>query len=129
MATPAQTAHLTFVIYWITMHSENQRGETVQITVRMPDVYRNRLDHVSKRLGIRRSDVIRLAMKQFLEGIDERPLQSPYARARHLLGIVESDVKDLGQSHRRYLIERVRKDSKRDTPLSWIQVPGSQEGP
>jgi len=69
----------------------------------MPERYRNRLDHVSKRLGIRRSDVIRLAMKQFLEGIDERPLQSPYARARHLLGIVESNVKDLGQSHRRYL--------------------------
>ena len=84
----------------------------MQITVRMPNEYKSKLDQVSKGLGIRRSDVIRLAMKQFFEGIDEKSLQSPYARVSRLLGIVESDVKDLGQSHRRYLIEKVRKGSR-----------------
>jgi len=84
----------------------------MQITVRVPDEYGNRLDQLSKQLGVRRSDIIRLAMKQFLEGNDGRDRQPPYAKVSHLLGVVESDVKDLGQSHRKYLIQKVRRGSR-----------------
>jgi hypothetical protein len=63
-------------------------------------------------MGVRRSDLIRLAMKQFLEGNGNMHPQPPFARVRHLLGIVESDVKDLGQSHRKYLIQKVRRGSR-----------------
>ena len=84
----------------------------MQITVRIPDEYGNRLDRVSKQMGVQRSDIIRLAMKQFLEGSGDTNPQPPFARVRHLLGIVESDVKDLGQSHRKYLIQKVRRGSR-----------------
>ena len=84
----------------------------MQITVRMPNEYGNKLDKLSKQMGMRRSDIIRLAMKQFLEGTDGTDRQPPYSKVSHLLGIVESDVKDLGQSHRKYLIQKVRRGSR-----------------
>jgi metal-responsive CopG/Arc/MetJ family transcriptional regulator len=83
-----------------------------QITVRMPDEYGNKLNKLSKQIGMRRSDIIRLAMKQFLEETDETNRRPPYSKISHLLGIVESDVEDLGQSHRKYLIQKVRKGSR-----------------
>jgi metal-responsive CopG/Arc/MetJ family transcriptional regulator len=84
----------------------------MQITVRMPDEYAKKLNKLSKETGIRRSDLIRLAMKQFLEGTHETDRPSPYSKVRHLLGIIESDVNDLGQSHRKYLIQKVQRDSR-----------------
>ena len=84
----------------------------MQITVRMPDEYAKKLNQLSKETGTRRSDIIRLAMKQFLEGTGETNRLPPYSKVSHLLGIVESDVNDLGQSHRKYLIQKVRRDSR-----------------
>ena len=84
----------------------------MQITVRMPDAYGNKLDKLSKQMGMRRSDIIRLAMKQFLEETNEADRRSPYSKVSHLIGMAESDVKDLGQSHRKYLIQKVRKGSR-----------------
>ena len=84
----------------------------MQITVRMPNAYGNKLDKLSKQMGMRRSDIIRLAMKRFLEGPDQTDQESPYLKVSHLLGIAESDVKDLGQSHRKYLIQKVKRDSR-----------------
>lgn len=84
----------------------------MQITVRMPNEYGNKLHKLSKQMGLRRSDIIRLAMKRFLEGADQTDQQSPYLKVSHILGIAESDVKDLGQSHRKYLIQKVKRDSR-----------------
>ena len=81
----------------------------MQITVRIPDEYAIKLNKLSKEMGARRSDLIRLAMKQFLERAHETGRLPPYAKVSHLLGIVESDVNDLGQSHRKYLIQKVRR--------------------
>jgi hypothetical protein len=84
----------------------------MQITVRVPDEYAKKLNKLSKETGARRSDIIRLAMKQFLDGIYETDRLLPYSKVSHLLGIVESDVNDLGESHRKYLIQKVRRDSR-----------------
>ena len=84
----------------------------MQITVRMPNAYGNKLDKLSKQMGMRRSDIIRLAMKQFLEESREADRRPPYSKVSHLIGIAESDVKDLGQSHRKYLIQKVTKGSR-----------------
>lgn len=84
----------------------------MQITVRIPDEYAKKLNTLSKKTGTRRSDIIRLAMRQFLEGTHEIDRLPPYSKVSHLLGIVESDVNDLGQSHRKYLIQKVRRDSR-----------------
>ena len=94
------------------MQSQDRGGDNMQITVRMPTEYGNKLHKLSKQMGMRRSDIIRLAMKQFLEGTGDTGRQSPYARVHHLLGLVQSDVKDLGQSHRKYLIQKVRRGSR-----------------
>ena len=83
----------------------------MQITVRMPGEYRDKLDRLSKSMGVRRSDVIRLAMKQFFEDTHEFSRKQPYSKVDRLLGIVESGVKDLGQSHRSYIIKKLRKGS------------------
>lgn len=84
----------------------------MQITVRMPDEYAKKLNKLSKETGAQRSDIIRLAIKQFLEGTHETDRLHPYSKVSHLLGIVESDVNDLRQSHRKYLIRKVRRDSR-----------------
>jgi metal-responsive CopG/Arc/MetJ family transcriptional regulator len=76
----------------------------MQITVRMPDEYVKKIDKLSKETGTRRSDLIRLAIKQFLDETHETDRLTPYSKVSHLLGMVESDVNDLGQSHRKYLI-------------------------
>ncbi len=84
----------------------------MQITVRLPDEYAKQLNKLSKQTGTRRSDIIRLAMRQFLERTHETDRLPPYSKVSHLLGIAESDVNDLGQSHRKYLIQKVRRDSR-----------------
>jgi metal-responsive CopG/Arc/MetJ family transcriptional regulator len=84
----------------------------MQITVRMPDEYAKKLNKLSKETGTRRSDIIRLAMRQFFEGTHKIERLPPYSKVSHLLGIVESDVNDLGQSHRKYLIQKVRRHSR-----------------
>ncbi len=81
----------------------------MQLTVRMPDDYTAKLDNLSNKLGLKRSDIVRLALKQFLGEDSEKNPKAPFQRVRHLLGLAESGVKDLGQSHRRYLIQKIGK--------------------
>jgi metal-responsive CopG/Arc/MetJ family transcriptional regulator len=84
----------------------------MQITIRMPDEYGRILKQLSKKTGLRRSDIIRLAMRQFIEGNPEVKDRHPHRVVNHLLGIVESGIPDLGQSHRRYLIDQIKKGTK-----------------
>jgi len=85
----------------------------MQITIRMPDEYASKIETLSRKMGIKRSDVIRIALKQFLEeGSAPGEYHSPYEKVSHLLGIVASDRNDLGQAHRRYLIDKIRKRGK-----------------
>ena len=77
-----------------------------QLTLRLPGELANRLGRSAKRLRRKRSDVVRLALEQFLETTPEiRPIE----RVRDLLGSVESGVPDLGQNHREHLIRRLRR--------------------
>lgn len=76
-----------------------------QLTVRIPADLAGQLDRMAKRLRRRRSDVVRLALEQYLTvQSDEHPIE----RVRDLLGRVESGVPDLGQRHREYLVKRLR---------------------
>jgi hypothetical protein len=63
---------------------------------------------LSKRLGLKKSDVVRLAVKQFTEEnleMDDRP---PYERIRNLIGVAESGITDLGQKHRHYITKKLK---------------------
>jgi Arc/MetJ-type ribon-helix-helix transcriptional regulator len=82
--------------------------EFMQLTVRMPDEYKKKIELLSRRLGLKKSDVVRLAVKQFTEenlDVDDRP---PYERIRGLIGIAKSGVTDLGLRHRHYLAKRIK---------------------
>ena len=83
----------------------------MQLTVRMPDEYEKKIELLAKRMGLKRSDIVRMALKQFVEENLESGQKSPFQRVSHLLGRAESGIKDLGQRHREYLIQRIRKAS------------------
>jgi len=78
----------------------------MQLTVRMPDEYESLLERLSKEMALKRSDIVRMALKHFFEEHQESPVQTPFQKVRHLLGVAESGVKDLGKNHRAYLICR-----------------------
>lgn len=76
-----------------------------QLTVRLPADLAERLDWAAQRLRRKRSEIVRLALEQFLAvELEERPIE----RVRDLLGQIESGVPDLGQRHREYLLRRLR---------------------
>ncbi len=76
-----------------------------QLTVRLPADLAERLERAAQRLRRKRSEVVRLALEQFLAvELEERPIE----RVRDLLGQIESGVPDLGQRHREYLLRRLR---------------------
>lgn len=77
-----------------------------QLTLRLPAALAAKLERSARRLKRKRSDVVRLALEQFLEAGAETP---PVERVRDLLGGVESGIPDLGQRHREHLIRRLRR--------------------
>ena len=93
------------------MQSYGLGGVEMQMTVRMPDEYSEGLNRLSKRLGIKKSDLLRMALRQFLENNQDRAEEVPFRRVSHLLGIAESGVKDLGQRHREHLIRMIREST------------------
>ena len=78
-----------------------------QLTLRMPADLAKKLEHVAQRLRRKRSEVVRLALEEFLDASWET---RPVERIRDLLGRVESGLPALGQRHRDYLLKRLRHD-------------------
>ncbi len=83
----------------------------MQLTVRMPDEYESLLDRLAKEMALKRSDIVRMALKHFFEEHEKSPVQTPFQKVRHLLGVAESGVTDLGKNHRAYLIKKIRSSS------------------
>ena len=83
----------------------------MQLTVRVSEEYTQKLNLLSKKMGLKRSDVVRLALKQFLDENSEGIDQPPFQKIKSMLGVAESGIKDLGQRHRHYLIQKMRRGS------------------
>lgn len=77
-----------------------------QLTLRVPADLAARLERSARRLKRKRSEVVRDALEQYL---DSEPQVRPIERVRDLLGSVASGKPDLGQRHRAYLIQRLRR--------------------
>ncbi len=75
-----------------------------QLTVRIPKDLRDALDRVSRKSGLRNSEIVRLALQRHLNLPANRNIRSA-ERVRTLLGSLESDVPDLAEDHRAYIIE------------------------
>lgn len=80
-----------------------------QLTLRLSADLSQQLDRAAKQLQRKRSEVVRLALEQFL-AIQSEP--HPIDRVRDLLGRVEGGVPDLGQHHHAYLVKRLRDGRK-----------------
>lgn len=83
----------------------------MQLTIRMPDEYREKIEILAEKMGLKKSDVARLALKRFIEENMDNEQRRPYEKVKHLLGWAESGMKDLGQRHRDHLIQKIRKGS------------------
>jgi metal-responsive CopG/Arc/MetJ family transcriptional regulator len=78
-----------------------------QLTVRIEADLDRALDEAAERLDRRRSDVVRMALRQFLFG-NSRP-DRPAERVRDLLGSVESGIPRLAERHREYIVESLKR--------------------
>jgi metal-responsive CopG/Arc/MetJ family transcriptional regulator len=77
-----------------------------QLTLRLPRTLATKLERAAHQMKRKRSDVVRLALEQFL---DTGPAMRPIERVRDLLGAIDSGVPDLGQRHREHLARRLRR--------------------
>ncbi len=80
-----------------------------QLTVRLPGGLHERLARAAKRLGLKRSDVARLAIQRYLDEAEQAARPRPYDLAKDLIGSVRSGVGDMGSRHREYLLARFRR--------------------
>jgi hypothetical protein len=83
----------------------------MQLTVRIGDEYEPLLTRYAKETGLKRSAIVRQALKCFLEEHENTPSARPFSRVSHLLGLVESGITDLGKNHREHLIRKIKKAS------------------
>ncbi len=81
---------------------------STQVVVRMPDRLVREVDAAARRLARRRSDVIRLAVEQWLPARANDGGRTARERARRLIGSLDSGIPDLARRHRDYLIESLR---------------------
>ena len=80
-----------------------------QLTVRVPEDLERKLSRYAKKLRLKRSDIVRMAIERFLDETYVREEQSPYESVKNLIGSVESGIPDLGTAHRDHLLKRMRK--------------------
>ena len=79
-----------------------------QLTVRLPQKLHRQLARYSTKLGLKRSDVIRLALEEFLaDAVEEQ--EKPFFRVKNLLGRMESGIPDLGTEQRKHLVTRFKR--------------------
>ena len=80
----------------------------MQLTIRMPDEYLTRIEQIAKSTGLKKSDITRMAIKKFIEEHSDENETSLYGKSKNLLGVVESGISDLGQNHRKYLVQKIK---------------------
>ena len=80
----------------------------MQLTIRVPDEQMVRIEQIASQLGLKKSDVTRMAINKFIEDFRGGGSETkPYSRVKHLLGVAESGITDLGQRHREHLIRKI----------------------
>lgn len=81
----------------------------MQLTIRIPNEYGEKITLLAEKTGLKKSDIARLALKEFLDENLGKEKDAPYQKIKHLLGSAESGIKDLGQRHREHLMERIKR--------------------
>jgi hypothetical protein len=74
----------------------------------MPDEHYYKIEMIAKRMGLKKSDITRIALKKYLDEYEIKEEVSPYQRAKNLIGVAESGHRDLGKNHRRHMIAKIK---------------------
>lgn len=80
----------------------------MQLTIRIPEDQMGRIEHIAHQMGLKKSDVTRIALKRFIDEYCTGTAEKPFDTIKHLLGIVESGVPDLGQHHRKHVLKKMK---------------------
>lgn len=80
-----------------------------QFTVRLSSDLYERLGRVAKRIGRKRSEVVRIAIQGYLAEADRPARLRAYEQVQDLVGSLDSGLPDLGSRHRDYLLARLRR--------------------
>lgn len=81
----------------------------MQLTIRVPEEQMRQIEEIAHRMGLKKSDVARMAIREFIAEHAGETNPYPYAQAKSLLGVAESGVPDLGQRHRQHLLRKIKK--------------------
>ena len=87
------------------LRRENQMSD--QLTIRLPEDMNRALEAASTRMQRKRSEIVRLALSQFLD-LEPRNEKTPEARVRHLIGSLDTGIPDLAENHRSYVLESLK---------------------
>jgi metal-responsive CopG/Arc/MetJ family transcriptional regulator len=80
-----------------------------QLTVRIPDDLSRALKAASRRMQRKSSEIVRLALREFLGASATSGDSRPADRVQGLIGSLASGVPDLAEKHRAYIIESLRR--------------------
>lgn len=80
-----------------------------QLTVRLPEDLDQEVTEAARRMHLKRSDIVRLALEQYLRESRVQEEQIPYGSVKDLIGSVKSGIPDLGTSHREHLVTRIKR--------------------
>jgi metal-responsive CopG/Arc/MetJ family transcriptional regulator len=79
---------------------------TSRLTIKLPDELEEDLSALSKRLRLNRSDIVRMALENFIGEFKASGKSKPYDKVANIIGSVSSGIPDLGEAHRKYLSKR-----------------------
>lgn len=82
-----------------------------QLTIRLPDDLEEDLTVLTKRLRLKRSDIVRMALEKFIDEFKEGEKIKPYDRVANILGTISSGISNLGGAHRRYLLKKIKRQT------------------
>jgi metal-responsive CopG/Arc/MetJ family transcriptional regulator len=80
-----------------------------QLTVRIPDDLSRALKAASRRMQRKSSEIVRLALREFLGASSTSGGHRPADRVKGLIGSLASGVPDLAEKHRAHIIESLRR--------------------
>lgn len=79
-----------------------------QLTIRLSEEMNKALEAASTRMRRKRSEIVRLALSQYLNLEPAGGRKTHEARVRHLIGSLETGVPDLAENHRAHLLEALK---------------------
>jgi hypothetical protein len=83
-----------------------------QITVRVSEDTRRRLEARARASGLRLSDVVRLAIERDLGEAESKGDGPLLDRVRDLVGCLHSGIPDLAENHSGYLRKMIRENAR-----------------